>query len=97
VRGIGEKTAAALVAKYGSLDAILAARDLPGATARKIAEGRDYLAAARTVVPPVPNVPIPDVKLDLPAKPKDADRLAALAEEHGLSTPIERVRAAITR
>src|SRR4029453_10952889 len=36
VRGIGEKTAAALIAKYGSLDAILAARDLPGAIARKI-------------------------------------------------------------
>jgi 5'-3' exonuclease len=96
VRGIGEKTAAALIAKYKSLDAILAARDLPGATARKIAEGRDYLAAARTVVPPVPNVPIPDVSLDLPGKAKDADRLAALAEEHGLGTPIERVQAAVS-
>ena len=31
-------------------------------------------------------MPIPDVSLDLPAQPKDADRLAALAEEHGLAT-----------
>jgi 5'-3' exonuclease len=97
VRGIGEKTAASLVAKYKSLDAILAARDLPGAVARKISEGREYLAAARTVVPPVPNVPLPDdVSLDLPRTPKNADRLAALAEEHGLATPIDRVRASIS-
>jgi 5'-3' exonuclease len=96
VRGIGEKTAASLVARYESLDAILAARDLPGAVARKISEGRDYLAAARTVVPPVPNVPLPDVSLDLPRAPKDPSRLATLAEEHGLTTPIDRVRASIS-
>ena len=97
VRGIGEKTAASLVAKYKSLDAILAARDLPGAVARKISERRDYLAAARTVVPPVPNVPLPDdVPLQLPRAPKDASRLARLADQYGLATPIESVRASIS-
>src|SRR4029434_4866520 len=49
VAGIGEKTAAALVARYGSLDGILAARDLAGSTARRIDEGREYLEAARRV------------------------------------------------
>jgi 5'-3' exonuclease len=95
VRGIGEKTAAALVARYGSLDGILAAGDLASAVARRIDEGREYLAAARRVVPPVTTVPLPPVSLALPREPKDPRRLAALSEQHGLATPVERVRAAL--
>ena len=96
VRGIGEKTAAALVARYGSLDGILAARDLPGAVARRIDEGRDYLAAARRVVPPVANVPLPRRSLALPNAPADAARLAELCRRHGLDGPCERTRTALT-
>lgn len=95
VRGIGEKTAAGLVARYGSLDGILAARDLPSAVARRIDEGRAYLAAARQVVPPVANVPLPPRSLALPQEPRDPRRLAALVAEHGLAGPAERVRAAL--
>ena len=95
VRGIGEKTAAALVRRYGSLDGILAARDLEGAVARRLAEARDYLAAARRVVPPVATLTVPRRSLALPRDPADAPRLATLAEEHGLGTPIERVRTAV--
>ena len=95
VRGIGEKTAAALVARYGSLDGILAASDLAGATARRIAEGREYLEAARRVVPPVATIPLLPRSLALPREPADAPRLAALSAEHSLGTPAERVRAAL--
>src|SRR6185436_8442306 len=59
VRGIGEKTATMLVAAHGSLDAILAATDLAPTIAKKLDAGRDYLAAARRVVLPVPDVPLP--------------------------------------
>jgi len=51
VAGIGEKTAARLLAQYGSLDRILAARDLPPAVARRLAAGRDYLARTPLFVP----------------------------------------------
>jgi 5'-3' exonuclease len=95
VRGIGEKTAAALVRRYGSLDGILAARDLEGAVARRLADAREYLAAARRVVPPVHTLELPRRSLALPHEPSDPRRLAALAAEHRLDGPIERVRAAV--
>jgi 5'-3' exonuclease len=97
VRGIGEKTAAALVRRYGSLDAILAATDLEPALARRVNEGRAYLAEARKVVPPVATIPLARVALALPRAPADVERLDAIAAEHRLETPVARVREAIAR
>ena len=96
VRGIGEKTASKLIATYGSLDALLAATDLPPAVVRRLDDGgRAYLATARRVVLPVADVPLPAVSLAVPAAPTDATTLAALAETYGLATPIERVQHAL--
>src|SRR3989449_4988914 len=53
VPGIGEKTAARLVAEHGSVDAILSAPALAPAVARRLEAARDYLTAARRVVLPV--------------------------------------------
>ena len=55
VPGIGEKTAASLLATYGDLDAIEAAADDPTSDLRprirqSLLESRDYIKAARTVV-----------------------------------------------
>src|SRR6185295_10762641 len=71
VKGIGEKTATTLVAAHGSLDAILAATDLPATIAKKLDAGRDYLAAARRVVLPVADIPLPAVSLALPTAAAD--------------------------
>jgi 5'-3' exonuclease len=95
VRGIGEKTAAKLVAEHGSLDAILRASDLPPAVARRLDAGREYLAAARRVVLPVADVPLPLVSLALPRAPADPQALRALVATHGLETPVERVQQAL--
>src|SRR5205823_13432068 len=95
VPGIGEKTAAALIARHGSLAAVLASRSLRPAAARRIGAARDYLAAARRVVPPVADVPLPPLSLALPtapAKPRVARRLAA---EHRLDAAVARVEAAL--
>lgn len=92
VKGIGEKTAASLVARYGSLDGILAATDLAPTVARKLDAGRDYLAAARRVVLPVTDIALPRVDLSLPAGVTDAATLCRLAAEYGLDSPIERVQ-----
>src|SRR5256712_6183341 len=46
VRGIGEKTASELVRKYGSLDAILAAKDLSLTIRAKLRASADYLVSA---------------------------------------------------
>jgi 5'-3' exonuclease len=96
VKGIGEKTAATLVATYGSLDAILAATDLAPAVARRLDAGRDYLAAARRVVLPVADIALAPVPLALPTRALDATLLAELIDAHGLASPIERVQQSLT-
>jgi 5'-3' exonuclease len=95
VRGIGEKTASKLIAEHGSLAALLAAPALPPAIATKLAASREYLDAARRVVPPVTTVPLPPADLALPAAPADDDALAALAGEWTLDNAVERLTRAM--
>ncbi len=95
VKGIGEKTAATLVAAHGSLDAILAATDLAPAIARKLDAGREYLAAARRVVLPVADIPLPEVALAPPTAAADEKALARLSAAHALESPIERLQQAL--
>jgi 5'-3' exonuclease len=98
VAGIGEKTAARLVSEHGSLDAILAAAPrLPPALRARLAAARDYLAAARTVVPPRTDVPLPDVlALDLPGAPAHPRTLARLGKTHALANAIARLERALS-
>jgi 5'-3' exonuclease len=96
VPGIGEKTAARLVAEHGSLANVLAARTLPPAIARRLAAAGDYLAAARRVVLPVTEVPLPRLDLALPKAARHPRRLARLVREHELATPVGRVQKALT-
>jgi 5'-3' exonuclease len=95
VRGIGEKTAAALIAEHGSLDALLAATTLAPAVARKLEAGRAYLAAARRVVLPVLDVRLDPCELALPASAADRAALDALVEEWQLGRAVERLERAI--
>jgi len=96
VPGIGEKTAAALVHRYGSLDGILAARDAhdKGLTAtqlKRLTESADYLRVAPAVVRVAPDAPVADVDDRLPATPADPQALVALAERWGLSSSVKRL------
>ena len=101
VAGIGEKTAAALLARYGSLEALLAAldagdRDLRSGPGRRLLAARDYLAAAPAVVRVVRNAPLPQVDDRLLATPADPDALVALADRWGISSSITRLVEAIS-
>jgi len=96
VPGIGEKTAAALVHRYGSLDGILAARDAhdKGLTAtqlKRLTESADYLRVAPAVVRVAPDAPVADVDDRLPATPADPQALVVLAERWGLSSSVKRL------
>jgi len=95
VPGIGEKTAARLIAAHGSLANVLAAKTLPPAVARRLAAAEPYLAAARRVVPPVAEVRLPPLDLALPKAPRHPRTLARLAREHELATPVGRVEKAL--
>jgi 5'-3' exonuclease len=95
VPGVGAKTAARLIATYGSLAAVQAADDLAPAVARRVAGARGYLAAARRVVYPVARAPVRPVTTRLGRLPAHPRRLARLAEEHQLAGPVTRVLAAL--
>jgi 5'-3' exonuclease len=95
VPGIGEKTAAKLIAEHGSIARVLESTALPPAIARRLEAARDYLAAARRVVLPVADVPLPSLTLDLPPRPAHPRTLARLAAAHELESPVRRVEAAL--
>ncbi|MGY1581658.1 5'-3' exonuclease [Streptomyces sp. MN13] len=96
VAGIGEKTAAKLLAEFGDLAGIQAAADDPGArltpTQRKrLTEARPYLAVAPKVVRVATDVPLPDVDTALPRTPRDPVSLDTLADRWGLGGSLQRL------
>jgi len=91
VRGIGEKTAGMLIAKYGSLDAVIeAARGATGGPLAKVASSLDYIERARTVVRIASEAPIGDVDATFPRHPPD-EKLVEVAEANGVGGPVKRL------
>src|SRR2546428_5422178 len=82
VRGIGEKTASELVRKYGSLDAILAAKDLSPTIPAKLRASPDYLIAARKVVLMPRHAPVPSGDGTLPPTPAHPQPVLALPKTY---------------
>ncbi|MBB5081215.1 5'-3' exonuclease [Nonomuraea endophytica] len=97
VSGVGEKTAAALITRFGSLDALLTALDegategFPAGARTKLAAARDYLRVAPAVVEVAPDAPLPPADLTLPAKPRDPETLVQLADRYDLDSPLNRL------
>lgn len=101
VPGVGEKTAARLIDRYGSLAAILTALDEPDAgfapgLRAKLLAARDYLAVAPQVVRVALDVPLPKLVTDLPPVPVDEDQLLELAEQWNLAGSCRRLVEAIS-
>ncbi|GID92048.1 5'-3' exonuclease H3TH domain-containing protein [Amorphoplanes digitatis] len=96
VPGVGEKTAARLIARYGGVEEILAALDdkdagfAPGLRI-KLDGARDYLTAALPVCRVALDVPLPPFDATLPAAPRDGDALLALAERWNLAGSARRL------
>ncbi|RAY13993.1 flap endonuclease [Actinomadura craniellae] len=106
VPGVGDKTAATLITRFGSVEDVLAALDagrtdgFPPGSRAKLAAAREYLAAAGTVVRVVTDITGPaldDLDDRLPATPRDPAALSALAEKWGLDGPVTRLRSALSR
>ncbi|MGY3518890.1 5'-3' exonuclease [Micromonospora haikouensis] len=96
VPGVGEKTAARLVDRYGGVAGILAALDDPGSgfapgLRARLDAARDYLAVAPTVVRVALDVPLPELPTALPQAPADPDRLLELAERWNLAGSCRRL------
>ncbi|MGH3786138.1 MAG: 5'-3' exonuclease [Pseudonocardiaceae bacterium] len=101
VPGIGEKAAATLISRFGSVEGLLAALDDPQSALTtgmraKLRASRDYLEVAPTVVRVATDAP---VRLDgndtLPSTPADSDALTALQRKWGLGAAVDRLVAAL--
>lgn len=100
VAGVGEKTAAALVRAFGTIEAMIDAIDkghggFPAGSRRKLAMDRAYLAVAPAVTRVATDAPVPPVDGTLPLAPADPDRLAALDERWDLGSSLRRALAAL--
>ncbi|ASD23616.1 flap endonuclease [Cryobacterium sp. LW097] len=101
VAGVGEKTAATLLAEYGDLDGIVAAAADPdvklGASVRaKILAAADYLTVAPTVVNVVRDLDLPDFDARIrPSTPEQNAELEQLSATWGLSSSMQRAREAL--
>jgi len=100
VAGIGEKTAATLINRYGDLASLrraLAKGDpqIKGAQRTRLEAASDYLDVAPTVVQVALNAPVPDFDASLPREVADLSLLSSLASEYWLTSPINRVLSAL--
>lgn len=99
VPGIGEKTAAALLAAFGSLDALQAAAAGTGekggalkpAVRKRLTDAADYLAVAPDVVRVRADAEVTPVDSVLPAVPAHPAELEELAARYGLANPVKRL------
>ncbi|PWG08264.1 5'-3' exonuclease [Streptomyces sp. V2] len=96
VPGIGEKTAAKLLAEFGDLAGIMAAVDDPSAKLtpsqrKRLDESRPYVAVAPKVVRVAGDVPLPEVETALPRAARDGELVAALGARWGLGGSLGRL------
>ncbi|MFD6178370.1 MULTISPECIES: 5'-3' exonuclease [unclassified Isoptericola] len=100
VPGIGEKTAAKLLAAFGDLAGLRAAAEhgakgLTPTQRQKLLDAAPYLDVAPTVVQVAHDAPVDEVDDALPRAPKDPEALDALAERWGIRSSVDRVLAAL--
>lgn len=100
VPGVGEKTAAALVRVFGSVEAIIAALDaghggFPVGSRAKLAAARPYLEACIPVVEVATDAPVSPAGGWLPSVPADPARFAALDERYELGSSAGRLLSAL--
>jgi 5'-3' exonuclease len=99
VAGIGEKTAAALIERYGDLAGLRAAVDggdpsIKGAQRTRLEAASAYLDVAPLVVRVAHDAPLPRADVALPTKVADARLLSKVASEYGVTSSFNRVLSA---
>ena len=103
VAGLGEKTAATLLADFGDRDGIVAAAADPGcrlgaAVRAKILRAADYLTVAPAVVNVVRDLTLPAFDARIRSRtPEQVAELERLSTEWGLAPSVKRIRSAFDR
>ncbi len=102
VAGIGAKTAATVVAQFGTIEQIVAAaksgdKAMSNSVRVKVMAALDYLAVAPAVVRGRTDVPVEQLRTTIPATPADPEMLAALGEQFGIQSAIQRLTSALAK
>ena len=100
VKGIGDKTAAQLIATYGSLAGLRQAvadgdPAIKGARRTNLEAASAYLDVAPLVVTVAPDAPLADVPLTVPRELADPETLQQLVEAYDLASPVGRLLRAL--
>ena len=96
VAGIGEKTAATLLGRFGDMDGIIAASldpdaDLAPGPRSKIKAAAAYLEVAPAVVAVARDIDLGSPDTRLPREPRDLAGVAELGHRFGLESPVQRL------
>lgn len=96
VPGVGEKSAAFLISKYGSLAGVIEAAltTEPSGPLAKVKRSIDYLDKAANVVFISGDLQLPAVDLTRPRKPADPN-VVEFAEQYAIAGPVRRLLAAL--
>ncbi len=105
VPGVGDKTAATLISRFGSIEAVIDAvqnksTELSTAQRVKLTPALPYLLVAPKVVRVATDADVtvsPAGDGTLPSAPVDPQRLLELSREYGLSSPVARLVDALSR
>jgi 5'-3' exonuclease len=103
VPGVGEKTAATLIGRFGSIEGLVEALDsrntgLAPGVRTKLANARDYLLVAPKVVRVATDAAVTVEPADdgaLPPEPVDPGALSELVRAHGIGGPVNRLLQAL--
>jgi len=100
IKGIGEKGAASIAKQFTNLDEVMKAATndderLTTNIRKKLLESAEYARIAPKLVGCATDVSIPEMKIDLPNKPLDTQKIQGIKEEFGLGTSVDRIMNAL--
>ena len=100
IKGIGEKGAASIAKQFTNLDEVMKAATndderLTTNIRKKLLESAEYAKNAPKLVGCATDVSIPEMKIDLPNKPLDTQKIQDIKEEFGLGTSVDRIMNAL--
>jgi len=100
IKGIGEKGAASIAKQFTNLHEVMKAainddERLTANIRKKLLENAEYAKIAPKLVGCATDVSIPEMKIDLPNKPLDTQKIQDIKEEYGLGTSVDRIMNAL--
>jgi len=100
IKGIGEKGAASIAKQFTNLHEVMKAainddERLTANIRKKLLENAEYAKIAPKLVGCATDVSIPEMKIDLPNKPSDTQKIQDIKEEFGLGTSVDRIMNAL--